>query len=371
MREKFFMHHSTVSCLVFGLKARKIFFTKPKTAEIVEYEIKESPGEYELLVQTLYSIVSSGTEGANFARPDLETVESGSWMKNPGYGNVGKVLAIGKKVKDYKVGDLVFSTENHCSRFIIDTQYDPSRYSLFLTKVPASLDPLKAVFARIADVSMSAIRQAELGMGDSVLVIGLGMVGNFAAQLFQLAGADVLAVDLVDFRLERAKQCGIKKVMNSRDWDKLKDAVMEWTDGKGAQIVVEAIGFSPVIAKAVGLARTHGEVILLGSPRGEAVMDVTPMLSDVHLRDVTIKGGLEWMWSVPESPLYHPSRFSKMGNLKMLFSYLKSGALVTEPLLTHSVPPERCQEVYDGLAGGIKGTLKTTYLGVVYDWTKT
>jgi len=353
------------------LKARKIFFTKPKTAEIVKYEISDIPGEYELLVQTLYSIVSSGTEGANFARPDLETVEAGSWMKNPGYGNIGKVLAVGKKVKDYKAGDLVYSTKNHCSHFLIDTRYDPSQYALFLTKVPEGLDPMKAVFARIADVSMSSIRQADLGLGDSVLVIGLGMVGNFAAQLFQLAGADVLAVDLVDFRLERATQCGIKKVMNSRDWDKLRGAVMKWTDGKGAQIVVEAIGFSPVIARAVGLARTHGEVILLGSPRGEAVMDVTPMLSDVHLRDVTIKGGLEWMWSVPESPLYHPSRFSKMSNLRTIFSYLKSGALVTEPLLTHLIAPERCQEVYEGLAGGIKGTLKTTYLGVVYDWTKT
>jgi len=354
---------------VFSVKAKKIFFTKPQRAEIVEYELDEAPGEYELLVQTLYSIVSSGTEGANFARSDLESIDSNSWMKNPGYGNVGKVLVVGKKVKDFKVGDLVFSTEKHCSHYKIDTRYDPSRYSLFMTKVPEQLDPLKAVFARIVDVSMSAIRQADLGMGDIVLVIGLGMVGNFAVQLFQLAGADVLAVDLVDFRLERAKQCGVKKTMNSRNWDDLKKAVMDWTDGKGAQIVVEAIGYSPVIAKAVGLARSHGEVILLGSPRGEAVMDVTPMLSDVHLRHITIKGGLEWLWSVPESPLYHPSRFTKMGNLKLIFSYLKSGALVTEPLLTHIVPPEKCQEVYEGLAGGIKGTLKTTYLGVVYDWT--
>ena len=349
--------------------AKKIFFTKTQRAEIVKYELSETPGEYEVLVKTLYSIVSSGTEGANFANPGMEKIEVNSWIRNPGYGNVGKVLAVGEKVKDYKIGDLVFSTENHCSHFKIDTRYDPKRYSLYMVKMPEQLDPMKAVFARIADVAMSAVRKADLGLGDTVLVIGLGMVGNFAAQLFQLAGADVLAADLVEFRLERARKCGIKKVVSSKNWDELKKTVMEWTEGKGAQIVVEAIGYSPVIAKAVSLARSLGEVILLGSPRGEAIMDVTPMLSDVHLRHVTIKGGLEWLWSVPESPLYHPSRFTKMGNLKQIFSYLKSGALVTEPLLTHVVPPEKCQEVYEGLAGGIKGTLKTTYLGVVYDWT--
>ena len=349
--------------------AKKIFFTKTKRAEIVKYELSETPGEYEVLVKTLYSIVSSGTEGANFANPGMEKIEVNSWIRNPGYGNVGKVLAVGEKVKDYKIGDLVFSTENHCSHFKIDTRYDPKRYSLYMVKMPEQLDPMKAVFARIADVAMSAVRKADLGLGDTVLVIGLGMVGNFAAQLFQLAGADVLAADLVEFRLERARKCGIKKVVSSKNWDELKKTVMEWTEGKGAQIVVEAIGYSPVIAKAVSLARSLGEVILLGSPRGEAIMDVTPMLSDVHLRHVTIKGGLEWLWSVPESPLYHPSRFTKMGNLKQIFSYLKSGALVTEPLLTHVVPPEKCQEVYEGLTGGIKGTLKTTYLGVVYDWT--
>jgi threonine dehydrogenase-like Zn-dependent dehydrogenase len=351
------------------MKAKKIFYTKTKRAEIVKYELDETPGEYELLVKTLYSIVSSGTEGANFANPDVEKIDKNSWIRNPGYGNVGKVLAVGKKAEGFKVGDLVFSTENHCSYFKIDTRYDPTRYSHFMVKMPEQIDPLKAVFARMADVSMSAVRKADLGLGDTVLIIGLGMVGNFAAQLFQLAGADVLTADLVDFRIERAKQCGIKKIVNSRNWDDLKKAVMDWTDGKGAQIVVEAIGYSPIIAQAVHLARPLGEVILLGSPRGEAVMDVTPMLSDVHVRHVTIKGCLEWLWSVPDNPLYYPSRFTKMGNLKLIFSYLKLGALVTEPLLTHLVPPEKCQEVYDGLAGGIKGTLKTSYLGVVYDWT--
>lgn len=153
--------------------AKKVFFTKPKKAEIVKYELDEILSEHEVLVQTLYSIVSSGTEGANFANPDIEKIDVDSWIRNPGYGNVGKVLAVGEKVKDYKVGDLVFSTKNHCSHFKIDERYDPSRYSLFMIKLPDQIDPIKAVFARMADVAMSAIRMADLGLGDTVVVIGL------------------------------------------------------------------------------------------------------------------------------------------------------------------------------------------------------
>jgi threonine dehydrogenase-like Zn-dependent dehydrogenase len=281
---------------------------------------------------------------------------------------VAQVLAVGKNVKDYQVNDIIFNTSNHQSYFKIDTRYNfEARRSLYLLKVPEGLDPLTAVFARMVDVAMSGVRMADLSLGDTVLVIGQGLVGNFAAQLFQLAGADVMATDLVDFRLERARQCGINRTVNPGKQD-LKQAVMDWTGGKGAQIVIEAIGFSPTIAQAVQLVRPFGEVILLGSPRGETVMDVTPMLSAIHGKHITMKGAFEWLWSVPESPLYYPSRHSKMGNDRQILGWLQSGAIKTKPLLTHLLPPEKCQEAYDGLAGGIKGTLKTEYLGVVFDW---
>jgi len=350
------------------MKARKIFFPKTRIAEVREFELDEDVGDYELLVETMYSIISAGTESANFTNKDLEKFDEKSWLRNPGYGNVGRVIAVGKKVEDYEEGDIIFSTERHCSHYKIDTRYNFKRYALFMLKLPNGLDPLKAVFARMADVAMSAVRKAELSLGDTVLVVGLGLVGNFAAQLFQLAGADVMGAEIVDFRLQRAKQCGIRRTVNSRKWDDLKKTVMDWTDGKGAQIVVEAIGFSPVIAQAVQLTRSFGEVILLGTPRGKAVMDVTPVFQTIHLKHITVKGAFEWLWSVTEEPFYYPCRHTKLNNMKQIFSLLKSGALVTEPLLTHIFPPERCQEAYDGLAGGITGTLRTTYLGVVFDW---
>ena len=128
--------------------------------------------------------------------------------------------------------------------------------------VPKDGDPLDLVFARMAGVSMSALRSSTVQPGDTVLVIGKGLVGNCAAQIFQLSGANVMVADISDLRLEKARECGIVNTLNNDKHD-LEEAVMDWTDGQGARIVVEAIGISELIAQAASITSRHGELILL------------------------------------------------------------------------------------------------------------
>ena len=78
-------------------------------------------------------------------------------------------------------------------------------------------------------------------------------------------------------------------------------------------------------------------------------------------RSLTLKGALEWLWSIPESEFV---RHSIIKNSKDIFGWLADGRLVTEPLLTHTLPPRECQRAYSGLADQ-----KDEYLGVVFDWT--
>ena len=89
-------------------------------------------------------------------------------------------------------------------------------------------------------------------------------------------------------------------------------------------------------------------------------MDVTPMLSRVHLQGITVKGALEWLYQIQESEFL---RHTIIGNMRQIFSWLQSGSLKTEPLLTHLLPPEKCQEAYEGL-----DRRRDEYLGVVLDW---
>lgn len=338
------------------MKAKRVVFTEPYQAVLEEFELDETTlGEHEILLRTLYSIISAGTEGAFFTGLELQHpgAREVKYPRGTGYGNIGEVLKVGSGVKEVKEGDIVFTTAPHASHAKFNA------YQRVCVKVPDGLDLKKAVFVRMAGVSITAVRKADFSLGDTVLVIGLGLVGNLAAQEFLLAGADVMAVDIAEARLERARQCGITNVVNPKTTD-LTQAVHDWTEGKGARVVVEAIGQPELIAQGVQLARRHGDIILLGSPRQRVTMDVTPMLSRIHLQGLNLKGALEWLYSIPELDAV---RHSIIGNTKQIFRWLQAGKLKTEPLLTHLLPPTECQQAYSGLADK-----KDEYLGVVFEW---
>jgi len=89
-----------------------------------------------------------------------------------------------------------------------------------------------ATFGRMGEIALTAVRVAEFSVGDRVPILGLGLVGNLAAQLFRLAGAEVMDADLPPFRLERARQCGIEQVANPQE-ESLEEAVMVWRGGVG------------------------------------------------------------------------------------------------------------------------------------------
>ena len=339
------------------MRNKSIVFVGERKARLKEFELDESLAVHEIMVRTLYSIVSAGTEGAAFTGLEREhpAVKKFTYPYFPGYGSIGEVLAVGNDVSDYQIGDIVFSTAEH----ELHWKFDTVRGHLCVP-VPERLPPLIAVFGRMAAVGVAAVRKADYSLGDKVLVIGAGLVGNFAAQEFQLAGYKVMLTDISEFRLQSAGKCGIIRVLNPNQ-DDLNKAVRDWAGDKGVQISVEAVGDVRLIAQAVELTRPRGEVILLGSPRKRITMDCTPMLSRIHLRGIMMKGALEWLYPVRESDY---QRFTVIGNLKQIFQWLKQGLLKTEPLLTHLLSPNRCQEAYEGLERG-----KDKYLGVVFDWT--
>lgn len=337
------------------MKTQELIVVEPGRIELRERELDERLAPHEALVQGEYSIVSAGTEGAGFTGlvKEMPFGESGQYPRRTGYGHLGRVLAVGSAVTMCKPDDRVLSFSHHASV----VKANAARMAL---PVPPEAPGQYLVFARMAGVSISAVRSSSVQPGDTVLVIGMGLVGNFAAQLFQMAGADVMAADLSDTRLKQAQACGIRRTVNSGKED-LTQAVMAWTGGKGAHIVVEAIGVSEVINQAVMLTRRYGEVILLGSPRARAVIDVTPMLLRIHLEAIRMIGSLEWRW-----PQHETDRVRDItSNYRQIAGWIADGRLVVEPLLTEVADPADCQRIYDGLT-----QQKDAYLGVVFDWTR-
>ncbi len=336
------------------MTSKRLVVVEPGRIELQTFELDDALDPHQALVRAEYSVVSGGTEGAGFTGlvRQMPFGDAGKYPRETGYGHLGEVLAVGSAVTMCRPGDRVVSFSKHASV----TKADAARMAL---PVSPTAEGKHLVFSRMAGVSMSALRSSCAQAGDTVLVIGMGLVGNFAAQLFCLAGMEVMVADVSAFRLEKARACGLERGVNTARED-LMAAVMDWTSGEGAHVVVEAIGMSNVVAQGVLMARIGGEVILLGSPRAPAKLDVTPMLLHIHLKAIRMIGALEWRW--PQHPTERARDIA--GNYRLLADWITNERLVVPPVLTHLASPADCQDVYDGVTGR-----KDEYLGVVFDWS--
>jgi threonine dehydrogenase-like Zn-dependent dehydrogenase len=354
------------------MKSHYVSFTAPNQAVLAEEEISpDDLGPGEALIRAECSIVSSGTEGAGFTdlvreMPNLQNLQLG-YLRRTGYGHLGEVVAVGPEVDNVKPGDRVLTFARHQEYAIARVapgkpSDDPRRrMQPFALHVPRDVPGPRAVGTRMAGVAITALRSSTVQAGDRVVVIGLGLVGNFAAQLFQIAGARVLGLDVSAKRLDVARACGIAEVHDSSRGDPVA-AVREWSgDGGGAEIVVEAIGRSELVMQAVEMTRRFGETILLGSPRARITADVTPMLTRIHILAIRMIGALEWTYPVPESS--ERARVTIERNYKDILGWIRDGRLRVDPLLSHVMSPRDCQEAYDGLTNR-----KDEYTAVVFDW---
>jgi len=335
------------------MKAQHLVFTEPNKVELLSFEFPDAPGPEDVFIEISHSLVSPGTELACLSGTE-------SWARIPflpGYAGVGQVIAVGDAVGGDRVGDTVFSYTKHAS-------IDQAR--VLTVPVPTGLDPLKVVFARMAAVSITALRVSQAEMGDHVAVIGLGLVGNLAAQLFTLAGCDVIGIDLSARRCQLALECGVRHAINPREVDQ-KEFIADVTGGAMCETVVEAIGLSPVAVKAGELAGKQGEVILLGSPRAPHETDVTPLLQTVHLWNagcISYKGAHEWRY-----PRLRDeggwAKHSIQRNVEIILGLIAEGRLAVELLLTHVLSPRDAASGYVGLRDDKDG-----YMGVVLNWTE-
>jgi 2-desacetyl-2-hydroxyethyl bacteriochlorophyllide A dehydrogenase len=314
----------------------------------------------EILVRAEATVVSAGTELANFLAVSPGVHIPGSWNAypwRPGYGLVGRVEGVGARISRFSSGGRVFCFGKHASLQAFDVSGEEPHQAAY--PIPEGMDSTDVLMARMALISLGGVQLARVAPGDQVAVFGLGLVGNLAAQLFAWAGARVIALDVVKERCQIADAVGVGSVL----WVPAAEqaaAVGEWAGDKGVQIAIDAVGASPVIQTCVRVCAPFGRVILLGSPRAPHEADMTPMLRRIHHDWIQIIGALEWR--LPPYPV-HGCSHSIESNLQLAMDLIQEGVLQVEPLITHIIPPERLEEAYHGL-----WQQKERYLGVVVDW---
>lgn len=335
------------------MKTPAIVFTAPGRVELGTTAVDPTQLRADqVLIDTEASVISPGTELAI-----LRGTEAWAPLPYvPGYGSVGRVRAAGSAVTAVKIGDRVFTHGRHAARDFSSNMVVP---------VPDGVSAAEAACARLAQVAFTAVRVAQAQLGDWVVVQGLGAVGNLAAQLFALAGCEVVATDVSAGRCALARACGIRHVLPAGP--DFRERLRALTGGALARTVVDATGVPAVAAAAIACAGPLGELVLLGSPRGACETDLTPFLNGSHLWGngcVTVKGAHEWRLPVARDASGRQP-YSMEGNLEVALRLLAQQRLHLAPFLAHSVAPADAPALYTALQ-----QRQDDLLTGVIDWTR-
>lgn len=189
--------------------------------------------------------------------PTLEAVFNKLGEPLPlGYCNVGKVIAVGEGVSEFKVGDRVASNGQHAEFVAIPKN--------LVAHIPDNVTDEQAAFTVIGSIGLQGIRLLNPSLGETIVVTGLGLIGLLTAQLLAANGCKVIGVDVDESKLNLAEKWGIIP-FNTKNGDVVK-FVEEQTNGVGADgvIITASAKTDEIISQAAKMSRKRGRIILVG-----------------------------------------------------------------------------------------------------------
>ncbi len=332
---------------------KQIVFTGPGVAELQEKTLRAA-GPGDVLVKTEYTGVSAGTERANLvALPN--TAGHKSFPVTLGYSGVGHVAEIGSSVSSVKVGDRVLIY------FGTHSSYNLMPEDKVIKVDDDNIDSVEAAFTVIAMFPLSGVRKARIEIGESAMVMGLGILGLFSVQLCGINGAiPVIAADLNPERRKLALSLGADFALDPSAPDFVKQ-VRSITKGKGVNAVIEVSGASVAMKQALGCAARQARIVLLGCTRvSDCPID---FYQDVHLTGVSIIGAHTSVRPQHDSYPYH---WTFRDECNALLKLLSAKRIKAAPVISEVHTPQEAPEVYSRLAYD-----KNFPVGIVFDWRTT
>ena len=333
-------------------ESQTLVFAEPRQARFEPEELG-APGSGELIVRSLVSLISTGTEltaySGDFPREGSAWARYVTYPFRPGYSLVGEVAAVGPAVEGLAVGERVFAHAGHASAVKVPADR--------VVKLPDGLDPEHAAWASIGYIAMNGVRLAEIALGQAVVVVGMGIVGELALRFAHLSGAfPLIAVDLSDRRLENALALGATHALNPTRID-LPAEVARLTRGRKADVAFEVTGSPAAIPGLPKLLRRNGRLILLGSPRGPTTIDFH---DEVHTLGLRVIGAHASTHPATETP-FNP--WTRQRNVELFFDLVKAGRIDVAGLVTHRHAWREAPDVFARLLAD-----RTEARGVILDW---
>jgi threonine dehydrogenase-like Zn-dependent dehydrogenase len=322
-------------------KGHRVAFLDFEIAHLEPFEYL-SPDRSEIEVEARYSTVSPGTERAVLCGlPGARR----AFSYFPGYSLAGEVRAVGSRVRGIKPGDRVAGRVKHASGDSVSAD--------FLFRVPDGVHLSEASFIELGIITLQGIRKARITPGDTVAIVGQGLIGQLANRAARTVGAGrVIAVAPSRNRAATALAPGGATEFISLNAGTHDLAAIE------ADVVIEAVGNAEAILLSARCARRGGKVVLLGSSRGlSRDVELGALLKE---RDITMVGA-----HISDMPTHDssPGRHTYRQEGELFLDMLRSRRLSVAELVTWQPAPGDCNAVYEVLAAGGR-----EHVAIVFDW---
>jgi len=323
------------------VEGSRIVWPAPGRAVLERFQVMRPRGD-EILVLTHATLVSPGTERAMFARLPNTSV---AYPFYPGYSGAGEVLMVGDRVTRFQVGDRVAGAFPHASLCLLKEEQ--------ALHVPESVTFEQACFYQLGVIALQGVRKARISLGDSVAVLGPGLIGLLAAQLAVAAGAyPVTVIASSHRRLALARNLGAHQIL---DLAEARDALRRLQ----ADVTLEVTGNPDAVHDAIHGTRPGGRIVLLGSNRGitrnvdfDAVRQARLTLIGAHIMSLPRAERLPGGW---------PER--QEGDV--ILRFLADGRLRVDGLVTDQNLPSEAELFYRRLAQG-----ERAMLGAIFRWDR-
>ena len=325
---------------------------------------------YHVLIRPAYSLISSGTETASLhtegvvtelrRNPShLQKIAAAAKTMGPlrtfsevkakfneyavlGYSGAGTVAQVHPTVTDLEPGDLVaFGGEGSGHGETIAAGRN------LVVRVPEGVSLDQACFATLGSIALNAVRIANIGLGETVAIIGLGIVGQLVAQLARLQGGTVAAIDLKPERIDLAKELGADYGLSAQTAEEIRSI----TSGRGADcVIVAAASKSPAPAlQALDICADRGRLVIVGAVPLEFPWHA------MYMKEITL------LMSRAYGPGSYDAAYERRGqdypisyvrwtenrNMAEFLRLVASGRVKLAPLVTHEFPIDDAAKAYE------------------------
>lgn len=274
--------------------------------------------------------------------PTLDTVFKKLGEPIPlGYCNVGEVISVGENVGEFKVGDRVVSNGPHAEVVLVPKN--------LVAKIPNEVTDEEASFTVIGSIGLQGIRLINPTLGETIAVIGLGLIGLITCQLLKANGCKVIGYDFDESKVRLAESFGVKAFKVSPDNDPVKIS-LEHTKGVGVDgvIITASTSSDDVISQAAQMSRKRGRIVLVG------VIGLNIKRSDFYEKELSFQVSCsygpgrydeEYEQKGNDYPLPYV-RWTEKRNFEAVLEAIAIASIRMKPLITEVIDLDNYDKIY-------------------------